>query len=163
MTAITRAGASVFFVALSVGSASGVLDHLFSFPLLEVGGGSAALDAYQSVLHLSALALNPVLLFVVLYRIGAGYDLRRDYKDAALSLLVGALAGLFLGGSLFPALLPFSLLGSPHQFTFVDMGAFIILAAIDALYSMWQIFLVGFAAIALGFLNGHRTLGRRSL
>jgi hypothetical protein len=103
-------------------------------------------QAYSSfVLSVSVIgiALNPVLLFLLMYVIGRGLDLKGDYPAIASSLFVGGLVGGFAGRALVYFASPASVdgLSAMGSITLESVGS-----AVSGVF-------VGFTAAALAFVR----------
>ena len=134
----------VFITALLFGLVFGCIDNLrVLFRIL--GLVPFRVTIYVYILGVVRSILIPILMFVVLYRLGKRIDLRNSYDSVSISLLIGSavgpIFGCFLDQLVYPELWWDSWVGQLY------------LAAVQALVQASRLFFLGFTALALAYLR----------
>lgn len=140
-----RIGLLIFFTALlAVLPQSMLQGYEYSLPAaLSRVVNPQAYSSFTLAVGLLGIALNPVMLFVIMYVIGRSLDLKSKYKVVVSRLFIGALVGELVGsGSIYFAY-PFNANGLAIA---AEIAVQSVSSAVSAIF-------VGFAAAALSFIR----------
>ena len=141
-----RSWALILLVSLLAVLPQGMLQGYAEFSLQGLASRLLNAQSYSSfslVVGLIGLALNPVMLFLLMYVIGRSLDLSREYPMVAFSVFLGALVGGFAGRMAVYTAFP----------TSGDSLAITTSIVVESVGSAVSAVFVGFTAAALAFIR----------
>jgi len=141
-----RSGVLISFVSLLAVLPQSMLQGYseYSFPgLLSRELNPQAYSSFALTVGLIGIALNPVMLFILMYVIGRSLDLKEEYAMAASCLFLGALVGELAGRA--TVFLAFPISGD--SFTIMTS------IAVESVSSAVSAIFVGFTGAAIAFIR----------
>ena len=90
----------IFYAQLAISVAGGLLSgfsQLFERWLFKSTLSISEYAFVFGILGVAGFLVDPVLEFIVMFRIGRGFDLGQKYKAAILSFILGSVIGFFIG------------------------------------------------------------------
>jgi hypothetical protein len=144
--ATLRLGALILLVSLLAVLPQSLLQGYTDYSLLGLISRGLSPQAYSSfvvALGLVGIAMNPVLLFILMYVIGRTLDLGRNYAAVCYCLFLGALVGGVAGREVMYYASP---AGTNALATAASIAFESAASAVSAVF-------VGFAAAALAFIR----------
>jgi len=141
-TQLVIAGATGFLSTLSLVIVP-TLFQRFQLTVLQVG-------YYLAIIGLLSLLVNPVILFIAMFLIGRGFDLRQSYIGAFVSLLLGYLIG-YIAGSLAASAVGYAL--NPELVTLL----FAVAGLLRVVGEVFSGIVFAMGALSLGYFSSPRS------